>query len=179
MAAAVAGAPAPKPTGDAIGVVLTRRVTAQHAPAFESGLRRLIDAASSQPGHERAEVLRGASPSGWRDYHVIYTFADEESLRAWESTSTRQALVASLEPLATDASRQELTGLEAWFDAPPGASPPSRHRMGLLTWLAIWPLVSLALRFLAPHLGTLPFLLRTATVTALLVLAMTYVVMHW
>jgi antibiotic biosynthesis monooxygenase (ABM) superfamily enzyme len=46
-----------------------------------------------------------------------------------------------------------------------------------VTWLGIWPLVSLALWLLAPYLSVLPFLLRTATLSALIVLIMTYVVM--
>lgn len=49
--------------------------------------------------------------------------------------------------------------------------------MALLTWLGIWPLVSLVLWWLAPRLGTLPFLVRTALSTAIVVLAMTYLVM--
>jgi antibiotic biosynthesis monooxygenase (ABM) superfamily enzyme len=49
--------------------------------------------------------------------------------------------------------------------------------MAVITWLGIWPLVSLALWLVAPALGGLPFLLRTAFTTAIFVLAMTYVVM--
>lgn len=121
--------------------------------------------------------MRGPSRSGWRDYHVIYRFADAQSLRAWEESPERRELLARLEPLAVDAGRHELTGLEAWFDLPAAGPTPSRHRMAILTWLGIWPLVSLALRSLSPHLYGLPFLVRTALITALLVIAMTYAVM--
>jgi antibiotic biosynthesis monooxygenase (ABM) superfamily enzyme len=46
-----------------------------------------------------------------------------------------------------------------------------------VSWLGIWPLVSLALWLLAPHLVVLPFLLQTGTLSALIILIMTYAVM--
>jgi antibiotic biosynthesis monooxygenase (ABM) superfamily enzyme len=67
--------------------------------------------------------------------------------------------------------------LEAWFDLPPGLPPPSRHRMAIPSWLGIWPLVSLVFWLVPPYLSTLPFLVRTPLTTALVVLAMAYVVM--
>ena len=51
--------------------------------------------------------------------------------------------------------------------------------MAVLTWIGIWPLVSAVLWFLTPDLMALPFLVRTAVNSAVLVLAMTYVVMPW
>jgi antibiotic biosynthesis monooxygenase (ABM) superfamily enzyme len=157
----------------AIAVVVTRRVRPADAPAFEALLHELIGIAERQPGHISGDVLRG--PAG--AYHVLYRFEDEASLRRWEAVPERRALVAQIERLTTDGGRRELTGLEAWFDLPPGRPAPSRHRMALLTWLAIWPLVSLALKLLAPRLAGLPFLARTGLVTALVVATMTYVVM--
>jgi antibiotic biosynthesis monooxygenase (ABM) superfamily enzyme len=68
-------------------------------------------------------------------------FADLAALRAWERSPERQELAAQAEALATGEARQELTGMEAWFDLPPAAAPP-RHVMALLTLAAIWPLVS-------------------------------------
>ena len=88
-------------------------------------------------------------------------------------------MVSRLLPLAIDVGRRQLTGLEAWFDLPPGIPTPPRSRMALLTWIGIWPLVSMVLWLLAPHLNALPFLVRTAINSAILVLAMTYVVMPW
>jgi hypothetical protein len=59
----------------------------------------------------------------------------------------------------------------------PGRAPGPRHRVALVTWLGIWPLVSVALGLVAPRLGMLPFLVRTALIAALVVAAMTYLVM--
>lgn len=166
----------PSPAGQSVAVVLTRRVRPEHVPVFEAGLRELIGIAAGQPGHLDAEVLRGAGSGGSREYHVVYRFADEASLRAWEATPQRQKAVARVDRLAADAGRRELTGMEAWFDLP-GQTAPSRAKMALLTWLGIWPLVTAALLWLAPPLHTVPLIARTAVITAFLVLAMTYLVM--
>jgi uncharacterized protein len=107
----------------------------------------------------------------------VYRFTDEARLRAWEASPERRALVGHIDPLTVGGRHHELTGLEAWFDLPPGQLPPPLHRIAFVTWHGIWPLVSLALWLLAAHLLMFPFLFRTAALSALLVLAMTYVVM--
>jgi antibiotic biosynthesis monooxygenase (ABM) superfamily enzyme len=162
-----------------IGVVVTARVQQAQAAEFEHGLNELMRAAAMQGGRVSADVLRGSTGPGGRDYHVVYRFADEAGLRAWEASAERPALLARIQPLFAEAGRHELTGMEAWFDLPRGAPPPARWRMAVLTWLGIWPLVSLSLWLVAPHLAGLPFLLQTALNSALLVLAMTYGVMPW
>jgi uncharacterized protein len=165
------------PTDEAIGVVATRRVPVANVAAFEAALRELKEIAAEQPGMIACDVLRGAMRGGEREYFVVYRFADESRLRAWEASPERRSLVGRINSLSIGGRRHELTGLEAWFELPPGQLPPPLHRMAFLTWLGIWPLVSLALLLVAPYLVMLPFLLQTATLCALLVLAMTYVVM--
>ena len=59
----------------------------------------------------------------------------------------------------------------------PAHIPPPRAKMALLTWLGIWPLVTAALLWLAPRLGTVPLVARTAVITALLVLTITHSVL--
>jgi antibiotic biosynthesis monooxygenase (ABM) superfamily enzyme len=164
------------PPDEAIAVVISLHVPAENITAFDSVLRELIDAARKK-GRISGEVLRGPPEPSGRVYHVVYRFADERSLRAWEASSERQALAARAGALAGRAKRNQLTGMEAWFDIPSGLSAPSRHRMAALTWIGIWPLVSLTLWLVAPLYTDLPFPLRTALTSALLVCAMTYLVM--
>ena len=49
--------------------------------------------------------------------------------------------------------------------------------MALLTWMGIFPLASLAVAFLFPLLTDLPYIPRMMIVTALIVLAMYWIVM--
>ena len=162
-----------------IGVVVTRCVPQANVSRFEHGVRELVRAACSHTGHISADILRGSVRAEGRWYHIVYRFSSETNLRAWESSQQRRSMVEFLDSLAIDAGRHELTGMEAWFDLPPGLPPPPRIRMAVLTLIGIWPLVSVVLWLLAPHLTALPYLLRTAVNSTVLVIAMTYWVMPW
>ena len=52
-----------------------------------------------------------------------------------------------------------------------------RHRMALLTWLVVYPLITLLLALLEPLLGALPLPLRTLVLTGIMVPAMVYLAM--
>lgn len=54
---------------------------------------------------------------------------------------------------------------------------PPRYKLFLLSWLAIYPLVTGILLLFGNWLNTLPLLLRTLLLTGVLVYLMTYVVM--
>jgi antibiotic biosynthesis monooxygenase (ABM) superfamily enzyme len=49
--------------------------------------------------------------------------------------------------------------------------------MAVVTWLAVFPLITLILVLFGPLLGLLPMLLRTLVLTAVMVSLMTYVIM--
>jgi antibiotic biosynthesis monooxygenase (ABM) superfamily enzyme len=159
--------------------VITRRVDRRQIERFETLLHELASQAINQAAADAVEVLRGASTPGWQDYHIVYRFADRDHLQAWEASASRRQLTTRLDELTMPARawRRELPGLEAWFDLGVSQPPPSRARVALLTYLGIWPLVSIALKFLGPDLSQLPFLAQTASITGLLVLTMTYAVM--
>ena len=55
--------------------------------------------------------------------------------------------------------------------------PPPRYKMATLTWVAIFPLVNIINLLLESTLNSLPPLLRSLIITAILVPLMTYVVM--
>jgi len=59
----------------------------------------------------------------------------------------------------------------------PATMHPPRMKMAVVTWLGIFPTVSFFLWFVLPWLQPLPFLPRTAILTALIVATMTWVVM--
>lgn len=58
-----------------------------------------------------------------------------------------------------------------------GQAKPPRYKVFLLTWLAIYPLITGIMLLLGDWLNRLPLLLRTLLLTGLLVYLMTYVVM--
>jgi antibiotic biosynthesis monooxygenase (ABM) superfamily enzyme len=54
--------------------------------------------------------------------------------------------------------------------------PPPRHKMALLTWAGVWPVITLILWVLGPVMAMWPLALRTLVLSVLMVLAMTWVV---
>ncbi|MFI7244731.1 hypothetical protein [Streptomyces qinglanensis] len=52
---------------------------------------------------------------------------------------------------------------------PPPASAPSAHRRALITWLAVYPTITVALGVLGPPTANLPLPVRTLILTLIVV----------
>ncbi len=59
----------------------------------------------------------------------------------------------------------------------PSTKRPPRYKLFLLTWLAIYPLITFILHFFGKYLILLPLPIRTLLLTGVLVYLMTYWVM--
>ena len=164
--------------------VATRRARPGCREAYEALARGMIEDARRFPGFLGADLLPPEQEGG--EHRIVTRFASEADMERWNSSAERRAWHERMRPVAEgDPEFRVLTGLEAWF-APatvPAARPPIRWRMALVTWLGIFPTASFFIWFVAPLLEPLPFLGRTAVLTGLIVLTMTYVVMprlaHW
>jgi len=111
---------------------------------------------------------------------MVYRFASAAELRAWLDSTEHTTWVERAEPHAIGPTRSGFrTGLESWFTLPsdPGLPPPPPYKMALLTWLTIFPLISLVIVVLGPHLRGLALLPRLAITTAVTVPLMTWIVM--
>lgn len=167
-------------TNDDTGVarIARRRAKRGCAEAYEALVRSMIEDARKLPGFVAGSLLPPATAGG--EYQVVLRFATEADLQGWDRSPLRADWHEKLRAVAEgDPAYQLLTGLEAWF-APaevPAAARPAKWRMTLLSWLGIFPTVSLLLWFVAPWLAPLPFLLRTAVITGLVAILMAYVVM--
>ncbi len=56
---------------------------------------------------------------------------------------------------------------------------PNRHKLALLTWLIVYPLITLLIALLEPLLGGLALPLRTGVLTAIMVPALVYLAMPY
>jgi antibiotic biosynthesis monooxygenase (ABM) superfamily enzyme len=129
-------------------------------------------------GHLGVHVIRPGP--GSRDYTTIFRFSTPKQLRAWLDSDLRARRLRESEDLFTDPSQvQELSGLEAWFTLPgrSTATPPPRYKMALTTFVAVFSLLMVIPRLLAPLIDPMPPLSRTLVVCATMVALLTYVVM--
>lgn len=158
--------------------IARRRARPGHEAAYEALVREMFGQMRASKGFLAADLLPPEAPGG--DYQVVVNFASEADLAAWDACPARAAIHARMREVAeAEPDYRSLSGLEAWF-APavvPASMHPPRARMALVTWLGIFPTVSFFLYFVAPYLQGLPFLPRTALLTALIVMTMTWVVM--
>jgi len=172
----------PAPPADAAGpitVTVTRRVKPGHEAAYEEFLAGMSDAAKAFPGYLGEEVFRAAAGTGG-EYRIVYRFDSTAHLRGWLDSGERAAWLRRAEPHVAGPMRtQFLTGLESWFTLPAqaGAPPPPAYKMAVLTWLTIFPLITLVVAVSPPVIGHLPMVPRLAVTTLVTVSLMTWVVM--
>ncbi|MBD3764863.1 MAG: antibiotic biosynthesis monooxygenase [Rhodobacterales bacterium] len=162
-----------------VTVVVRRRIRPGREAEYEAWLNRLARGVADRfPGYLGADFHRPAGPGG--DYRSIFRFDSLDHLEAFERSAYRRQMLAEGAPLfAADAAWDRLTGLEFWFDPPPGTRvpQPSPHRMALVLIGVVFALV-LALNLgLGPVMAGWPLALRLLVTVTIQVVLMTYVMM--
>ena len=162
-----------------VTVLYSRRVKPGREAAFEAWAHGIVAASRQFPGHLGASVL---DVPGSREYHILFSFADRKSLRAWLDSEERRRWLARVgELIEADQGLQQLTGLETWFKLPgsnvPTMKPPPRWKMWLVSIIAVYPLVLAFQALVVPRMAGLPFPLRALMFPLVLLTLMTFVVM--
>ena len=168
------------PSGDPVTVVVRRKVRPGREAGYEAWLGRLTDGAAREfPGYLGAEFHR-PGPGG--AYRSVFRFDSLAHLESFERSDFRARMLAeAAELFAADAAWDRMTGLEFWFDPPPGTRipQPSPHRMALVLVAVVFCLVLALNLMLGPVMTGWPLPLRLLFTVAIQVGLMTYVVMPW
>ena len=101
-------------------------------------------------------------------------------MERFERSDFRARMLEEAAPLfAADAAWERLTGLEFWFDPPPGTRvpQPSPHRMALVLVAVVFVLVMALNLILGPLMSGWPLALRVLVTVVIQVGLMTYVIM--
>jgi uncharacterized protein len=163
-----------------VTTTVTRRIKPGHEAAYEAFLAGISGAAQGFPGYLGVEVFRPIPGGQGGEYRTVYRFDSPAHLRAWLDSKERAGWLQQAEPHVAGPMRTEfLTGLEGWFTLPtqPGVAPPPRYKMVILTWVTIFPLITLIVVATAPLIGRLPLVVRLGVTTLVTVSLMTWVVM--
>lgn len=161
-------------------------VTRRECPGCEARLvatwTELTKAAAAFPGYLGGQLIHPIDEGNSDDpllYHMLVAF---EHLRAWLQSPVRKLGLQALAPYVEGREVvREISGLEHWFTPTVGSSanaapPPPRWKVAVVTWLGIYPSVLLLFLTIGPRLETWPLPARTAVITVLVVVLMTWVV---
>jgi uncharacterized protein len=164
-----------------ITATVARRIKPGHEAAFEEFLAGIGGAARAFPGYLGSVVFRPASGEGGA-YRIVYRFDSPAHLRGWLDSGEHAAWMERAAPHVAGPMRtgtEFLTGLESWFTLPtqPGAPPPPPYKMAILTWVTIFPLITLVIVVSAPLIRNLPLIPKLAVTTLVTVALMTWVIM--
>jgi antibiotic biosynthesis monooxygenase (ABM) superfamily enzyme len=159
-----------------VTVTVARRVAVGREREFEQWYDGIIGAACRFPGFLGSGVLRPHTTG--QDWHVVYRFADPESLQRWESSPERAEWLRRADDMVEETGVARVSGLETWFSLPGRTAPaPARWKMALVTLVAIVPLVLLMNLTVLPLLSGWPLVARTLVFSGTLTGLMTWVVM--
>jgi antibiotic biosynthesis monooxygenase (ABM) superfamily enzyme len=167
-----------------VTVSITRHVDPAHSDEMLAWIRAGGALAVRFDGFLGTGWVRPAPDSD--EWHMLYRFADEQSLAHWEESSQRRWWLGAAQGIVGESRLERRTGIEGWFDEPtstdvqdlrPPPPAPPRWKQMVVIWLAFFPLsllMSWLLGLTAPGLPLLPrVLLSTVVMTPL----MTYVVL--
>jgi len=166
-------------THEPVTVVVRRRVKSGHESDFEAAMREFIRFAIAQPGNLGLHVLR-PERSGGREYTVVDRFVDADARRRFKDSTEYRAWMRHLREFCDEEPYiEEMGGLAGWFTLPdmPTAKPPPRYKMAAVTLMGVYPLASVLPPLFHRHLRGWPELAVSLLTNAVMVSALTWLVM--
>lgn len=161
------------PNAEPVTVTVARVVRPDRREAFEREAADVLGIAAAFPGNLGATLLRPGPDSS--EYHLVYRFADDSSLAAWEDSAERRHFLGRLRGIVEDERYARVTGLDSFFTRP--ATPGPRWRLTVLTIAAVFAVTWLFRLLLMPHLGGWPVESRMLLSASLVVVLLGHVVM--
>lgn len=131
-----------------VTVSITRRVDGSRLAEVTRWVQSGVNLANTYDGFLGSGWVRAHADSD--EWHMLYRFADADTLEAWEASEDRADWLYQGRELVEVSRVERRTGIEGWFDEPqPGvpAAPP-RWKQAVTIWLGFFPL-SLAFAYLA------------------------------
>ncbi|MGY1814701.1 antibiotic biosynthesis monooxygenase [Blastococcus sp. SYSU D00820] len=161
--------------GEPVTVTVARDVREDQREDFERWAADVLGQAERYPGNLGTSLLR-PGPGSTR-YHLVYRFADGESLARWERSPDRQAALERVEHLADGADYARVAGLDSFFTALTPNRPGPRWRLSVLTIAAVFGITLGFQLLVAPHIGSWPLPVRLLLSATVVVVLLGHVVM--
>lgn len=166
-------------TSEPITVAITRHVDPERAKEVAAWARAGQDLLSASPGYLGSGWIRPDPASA--EWHMLFRFADAESLAIWERSPERAWWVASAQGLVEDGTQERHTGIEGWFGTPASveviaSAPPAppRWKQMVAIFLVFYPLSLGANAGLGAVIPDWPLWARALVAVVLVTPVMTY-----
>lgn len=166
---------------EAVTVVISRQVKPGMETRFEAVSEAMTIAASTFDGYIGALLLKPVTKLD-PEYRIVFRFTNEAALDHWTNSPVRQQLISEIDALVAKETREQLTdGIATWFDFQVQdagkVKAPNKLRMTLVSWLALYPIVTVIFWLFGDFLATLNLPLRTLLVTLVVMFTMSYIAM--
>jgi len=169
-----------------VTVSITRHVDPAHTDEMIAWIRAGGALAVRFPGFLGTGWVRPGP--GSEEWHMLYRFADEESLAGWQESSQRRWWLGAAQGIVGESRIEKRTGIEGWFDEPtstdvqdlrPPPPAPPRWRQACVIFLVFFPL-SLAVNWLADEIAAdVPLVPRVLGSVLVMTPVMTYLALPW
>ena len=176
---------------DPITVSIRREVDPAHIAEATAWVQTGVNLANKYPGFLGSGWVRAGERS--QVWHMLYRFANEESLVAWEKSGEREWWLSMGEGFIRSERSKRRTGIEGWFDEPTTGTitlptteggtttvavvpAPPRWKQAVSIWLGFFP-VNVAFAYAmspVPGWDAVPIWLRVLATTLVLTPIMTY-----
>jgi len=144
-------------------------------------------------GTTLAEQFEGFLGSGWvrpspdsPEWHMLYRFADGESLALWEASPQRAWWLEAAQGRIEATRVERRTGIEGWFDEPATvetdvAAPPAppRWKQMVTIFLVFFPLSLASNWVVGQTIDHWPLVARVLASVVVMTPLMTYVLLPW
>ena len=161
-----------------VATIFSRRVRPGFEERYEEWMSGIVRATSAFPGSQGTTVLR---PSASRpEYLAIVQFDAACNLERWMESEERAEWLGKLEDITLESEEiSSMTGMERWFTLPDRAvsQAPPKHKMAVVIFLGIYPLIMLIGALLQPLVGTWPLAPRILASLVVTIPLMTWIVM--
>jgi len=166
-----------------VTVSITRSVYPERIPEVTLWVQAGVNLANRYPGFLGSGWVRSAQNSD--DWHMLYRFADQQQLDAWEGSDDRTQWLEEGRDLVVESRVEKRTGIEGWFDAPGAEAAdlgvpfaPPRWKQATSIFIGFLP-VNLAFTLLVttfvPGWNGLPTALKVLLTT----MALTPIMAYW
>jgi antibiotic biosynthesis monooxygenase (ABM) superfamily enzyme len=164
-----------------VTIIITHKAKRGYEKEFRSWLKNINAAAIKFEGFMGVQVIEPQAQTNL-EYTIIVRFDKFQNLKKWKESDIRKKYLDDLVPLTeTGGTYQQLSGLEYWFTLPgiSSNSPPKKHKMAVVAWLAVTPLLLLIRPIMEPFLASvgLQYPLNILVSSVVFVLIMTYAAM--